>query len=989
MPDANSPNVHVSFPRTSIDECCVLIPVSTLEDFPATASPEDARSLLAAWTVLWHPALLVAADQTPTWYRADSPPDLDRGQRIVTVPSLSLSELPEGFAENCRESSHINWIVGGTRAEMLEALKLGDGFAPLQSSTRRIDVNDFFALGYGFLQVQVMTRRLRYTSNLDELYFQGRVVDAAKAFLAYDAEACLAAMHDSFDALAQERDHYFASDPHLIDLTLLSDSTLATFLESLESLEDSEEETIEQNASEPDENEPLGLMAANENRHGPLVAPRNVLIDLPIAKSIANLPVKDLERLRSRLERKTLGWAGGGPGGDTMLDAKSFTETENAIEEAFNETAKSIGLRPMVYARYSGVTPSDMTKVIAGLGVAGMISIDFENGTGFGDEAKVLRQVGSIEIQTLTAKPIDATNDAAFLTLGTRLGESIDSGEIATGLFVRWPGHQSDSFEDLLRVASWCLVLGRFWNIDNYFLKGEKPYHHEPATSSTGAAADAFSERVAHGYYDPISSLVKQTQASIRNQTDANFRAMAALASSKTISTVDRVELAGEVASAIGFKISKDPSNLCIVNASTCPVRLNTEILGSAAKEEHVYSVTGNGNRSIVTIDVPAMGFSVVRNESSGNSSGRSLVRRLSEIVQKTSKPCAVDGILQNAFVEAAIDPTSGGIKGVYSGATRGNRFSMRLVAVSSENKKSKADELSSLMKCDKMETVIARADLGSIRTIGKITDAANKTLGTYELHYELRSGSRLIMIRGQIDMASQLVGDPWHHYVAARCAVATEAVSYRVIVRDKLHRPTSRRLIAPLGVLLDEAERKTLVASAGLAYHRRVDDRFLDTLIHVKGESSREFTLHYGFDVPSPVAQARSVLTEPLQVNIESVSSEGSRGWLLHASPSTVLVTDVECRVDSSGRLYASLRLIQTRSQATNATIRFCRNVTKAVALERKLRSDADWASAMSARTGPSDEAVGSARELDINAERVKVGLSGHEVIDAFIQFE
>ncbi|MFG0263433.1 MAG: hypothetical protein ACF788_13660, partial [Novipirellula sp. JB048] len=205
----------------SIDECCILIPVSTLEDFPKDASDEDARSLLAAWTVLWHPRLVAASQQTPAWYRADSPPEFERGSRVITVPSLSLAELPDGLEAKYRQCDSVQWITGGSRDEMLNALGLLESVTSLPSEGRTIGAEDFFALGYAMLQTQIMTRRLRYTSNLDEIHFQTSLVNAADAFVANEAVACAAALHECFDALAQERDHYFSSDPHLVDLTLI------------------------------------------------------------------------------------------------------------------------------------------------------------------------------------------------------------------------------------------------------------------------------------------------------------------------------------------------------------------------------------------------------------------------------------------------------------------------------------------------------------------------------------------------------------------------------------------------------------------------------------------------------------------------------------------------------------------------------------------------------------------------------------------------
>ena len=54
------------------DECCVLIPTATLEDFPSDLSDYDARSLLAAWTVLWDPRLLAQTEQLPVGDRAEA-----------------------------------------------------------------------------------------------------------------------------------------------------------------------------------------------------------------------------------------------------------------------------------------------------------------------------------------------------------------------------------------------------------------------------------------------------------------------------------------------------------------------------------------------------------------------------------------------------------------------------------------------------------------------------------------------------------------------------------------------------------------------------------------------------------------------------------------------------------------------------------------------------------------------------------------------------
>ncbi|MCA9156441.1 MAG: hypothetical protein KDA38_16730, partial [Planctomycetales bacterium] len=56
-------------------ELIILLPCHSLEDFPTHHSGEDAEGLLAAWTALWHPALIAAVESMPTWYRVDTPPE--------------------------------------------------------------------------------------------------------------------------------------------------------------------------------------------------------------------------------------------------------------------------------------------------------------------------------------------------------------------------------------------------------------------------------------------------------------------------------------------------------------------------------------------------------------------------------------------------------------------------------------------------------------------------------------------------------------------------------------------------------------------------------------------------------------------------------------------------------------------------------------------------------------------------------------------------
>lgn len=1002
------------------DECCVLIPVSTLEDFPADCSGEDARSLLAAWTALWHPRLLAAAEQTPAWYRADAPPE-PPGSRIFVVPTLSEPMVPDQYAQTAKDDADCQWITGADRAEFLAGLGLLDSEPRLTGQHRSVGAEDFFALAYAMLQIQIMTRRLRYTSNLDELHVQTRVIAGAKAFVAGDAQTAIDALHDCFDALAEERDHYFASDPSLIDLTLLSDGTLDSFVKSLadpgEPTTGSERTDTSGAAVEDSE-------AADATVSSPsvLATPFNVLIDGETAES-EFWQSAAAETIRDGIRQRTFGWAGGGPAASVSLDALSFSSAQRAVGTGLAQARSAVGITPPIYARFCGSTPADLTSALINLGYRGLIPIDFAGGSGHGDESKVLWQAGGREIEALTAKPIDAANDDSFLNLASRLGEAIDSGEIATGLLAHWPGQSCQSFDDLRVVASWSLVLGKFWLLDEYFSDGEQPYHHGISRSVSKDAAEKLTHDVRAQVERPISAVVDAFRADVHQQTKRRLDALATLMSGKMPSESESAF--ARLAAGIGTTPASEPASAAIiVNPHSTASRTPAVISGNPpAKQKHVFASSVSGAQSTVSVDTPALGFATV--VAGDRSTKPSLMKRL----LGGRSLIADDNVLQNEFMEVVIDQETGGLAGVYSGATRGNRFSMRLSYVSP---KSKSD---SRMICDSVRIESNSDASATIVTSGSIfkpvevipsksgdstiesaaADPADR-VATFTLRYSLDRGSRTVRLAGEMDFdeaACGTLGDrPWAHYIAARTAVASEAAIDNVLLREKIHRSSSRRIVAPLGVVIDEADRQTLIASRGLPYHRRSSDRFLDTLLIVRGELKSQFEIDYGFDVRQPVAAAQALIAPPTVIPVNASNDLPAQSWIVHTSPKSVLATELECTRRDDGKLVALIKLIQTRSEGGAVALRFCRNVAAAclvkgdatitgltaevanVSLPAKPSikasggKDSD-ASSTDIDTTDFDRDTYDVDSVECKQDRVKLSLPGHGIADVLVVFD
>ncbi|WP_149498686.1 hypothetical protein [Roseiconus lacunae] len=976
------------------DECSVLLPSATLDDFPTGGSDSDARSLLAGWTVLWHPLLLARTEQLPTWYRADAAPAPD-GPRLIVVPDPSLAMVPADYRRKCDVNPGCRWITGGSRQEMLEAISIDELVAgdepvnlqPLRHKSRSIAVDDFYAAGYLSLQIQIMTRRLRYTSNLDELHLQARIVEAAKAFCRSDADAAAEALHDVYDSLSEERDHYFSSDPHLVDLTLLTPAVLrdaigAGWIERLRS------ESTEDNEAD-----------------GVLGTPRNVLIDGNVAAAIVaeNRSDSDSTIFQTFVEAiasPTIGWAGGGPASGTThgddsigsdstgvavrsncLDAMTMSEAIEAFREGTELARAATNQTPTAYARLSGSTPVDLVPSLAALGYRGVIPMDFTGGTGSGEESKLLIQSGNIEIEALTAKPVDASSDAAYLSIGAHLGEAIDGGEVATGLLVHWPDRVCDSHRDLVRAASWSLALGRFWTIDRYFTDGERPYHSGHLAAVSPEAADSITADLvsSDAPNDRLAAMADHFAATIGEESRQVMRSVAHLIKPSLAEGESHVAAQTAIAAAIGESAAGDQPNtltkdVACFNPHGNAARVQVRLDGAPDDADFVYGVSADpksspsGNPCVATVDVPSLGFTRLHGGKPIKRGG--LLKRITG----TSKGIAEPGILRNEFMAVTLSEDSGGVSGVYS-ASRGNRMSMRLNAGDSLA----GDSDGGKMICRELKTEVSNPAEGVIVSCGDLCRNDGKPIAAFEIRYKLQRGSRFLELEGTL--TSKLPPEDAEGFFkrcfSVRTAVAGEASIMRALVRDKIHTTNSRRIVSPLGILIDEAEKQTLVCGYGLPLHRKVGDRFLDTVIGLAGsrEERLTFRLAYGFDCPQPIAAARGLIAPPVMIPLAaSGNKKTDQAWLVHTGSPDVQVTNMRTARRQDGRLACRMTLVQSRPKNAKVKLQFATSPQAAfhadeAGIERSL-----------------DQLPDSVRCQD---GVVTLGLTSHEAADLIVIFD
>src|SRR3954466_6701707 len=139
----------------TIRRASVMLPASQLDDFPTHLTGDAAADLLAAWTAVWHPALIHATQQLPGWHPAGEPPDPAALEgELVVVPSASRQQMPPDWIERARAASPRNPLpveAKPSRAETVETILSSAGIQASDLSEET--VADFFALGFAHLQI--------------------------------------------------------------------------------------------------------------------------------------------------------------------------------------------------------------------------------------------------------------------------------------------------------------------------------------------------------------------------------------------------------------------------------------------------------------------------------------------------------------------------------------------------------------------------------------------------------------------------------------------------------------------------------------------------------------------------------------------------------------------------------------------------------------------------------------------------------------------
>lgn len=927
-----------------------------LEDFPTHHKGESAHGLLASLTSLWHPAIVARAESMPRWCRHDQVPE-NCERTILVVPAISATQLPTGLAERVRLVGGLLITSENDRAAIVT--KAHEYLQTVGGADTQELAADFFALGFAYWQVQLMTRQLRYSSHLDEVHFQNLVVAAAKAHAAQDWDECRRGLQAAFDLLLQERNRYFPVDALFVELVLVAATTIG--------------DSLLQTIQSP--------------------TPVNVLLTGELIERIAETHPATIAAMKSLWRESKLELIGGSAT-EPRFSLMSVESLRGEIERGQAIFAKQLGKRPAFFARRRFGLTSVLPQILSAFGYKGAIHAPFDQGR-FPPVA-----AGSIEWQSpdgsviaaLSTTPIDAAEPDAFARLGISIGESFDASHGAMALFAHWPSRRSIWFDDLLRTTKYGNILGRFVTLEEYFQKASYSGRREKYAEDQYRSEFLYAAQQAK-QPDPISCVVNHwanrhalaqcgplafmahlvshatdaklnhpgaTLATLEAANDrlADGREIAAngespIAASKLWDSLSLSETISqtrnELARGLADRLAKpEPASTQVQMIVANPTSFARRILcltgprfSSIPIEKPVYAVENGDEGCAVVVDVPPYGFAIV-----GATTDKSAKRR---------NPPIVDGHnLRNEFFDLEIDRETGGIRSIHTYDRRGNLFSQMLGLKLPPGRRTTGGASAEYAQpvANAIRTIVNHSVVGEIVTTGELL-VDKQPLATFEQRIRVVRGRRVIELEIDFSLLEPLTIDPWRHYLASRFAWPSEGAELFRGVNETRSPIVESRIEAPQWIEIVDAPNRIAILTNGLPFHRRYDYRKLDTILSVSGETRTKFRLGIGVDVPIP-AQAAVDFGSPAII----CESDGTTrvhqpaAWLLRMDSRNLLATGLEPITRDNWLAGVRVRVKETEGRAGKAKIESARPLVRAA----RIRLDGESKSELNIADGAAE---------------------------------
>lgn len=832
-----------------------LLPCHGLDDFPRTLADDAANQVLAAWTLPWHPALLAAAG-APDWEAAAAPAAPIAGKRYL-LPDASEDLVPPGWVDQATQAGAEIIRLANLEAALAACVEA----AGAEAASSSVDPDDFFAMAFAYLHMELLARRMRYMSNIDQSRIEHRAVAAAKAACEGDPEKAREQLQGCYDALSEARDMFYCVGGYLVDFTLTSDAALGADL----------------------------LAELADDR------PRNLLISGASVERLAERHPASLDRLRELVRREKVCLVGGDfaeiesplAPAETLL--WQLLRGRRAYREHLGDACKVFGRRRF------GLTPF-LPQVLYKLGYGSAYHVTLDDG-----RFPLAHQchsrwegIDGTAVDALFRVPQDAALDGTLLCLADNLGTAMDFDHVATVGFAHWPGRVSRWYRLLQRVPDFQAVFGEFIGLQSYVQRAEIP-GYLAAFAPDDYEAPYLVQDVEEGRADPISRFIDHRRGRALLDASSTLLAMAAIIAPRS----DAAEVADRVA--------ENVEELELSFAEQRPANGGQELMKSA--ESTLQSAAGVLAHALGVAPDPAGQAKLAVNPWGGECGAIPAwgIHVADSAAEETRWEAGEELLLRGRALDVVVHPETGGLQAVRSRRKRGNRMSQQLAL-----RGKRFAEGYSRMVADYVGggTLDGRP---AVESVGRLLDDDDQTVAAFRQRVGFAPAPGVVVLEIEVDPKIELGSDPWRSYLACRFSWGDATVDWRRSVAGVAVDTTAERIEAPDFLQLVSDVHSDAILCGGAPYHVRVNSRMVDSILLVRGEQRRTFRLGVCIDSAAPHAEAQAFCLEAPATAPIAVGTTLSSGWLLHVDRPGAATTGWELLREEGRCVGFRVRLLDT----------------------------------------------------------------------------
>lgn len=860
----------------------ILLADHGFEDLTPRLSATGADEVLALFVAACSPRVLAVTGGLPDVLRADTASE--NGQAVFVAPGAAYDWLPDPFRDALPggeppdapvrvEVGSAVLLIGWSDAAALEAALLSElGGADAETPADAVDGDlaaDFAAFAFGWLLLEIVSRHVLYEVVLDEDAVEGTLVAAARACVGGETAEARDRLEEAFGLLAESRDVFFPVECDLLELRAVGPGAAWAA------------------ADVDDDGSPVWFALAND------------------WDATRDRAPEFFDALRSADRSRHAIACGFGDAGANA--AAAAAEVHAAAERAAGEYRSLFGVEPAVWSvsRHDAgpLTPAALVREGTRLVLAPRLG----RGQGPPLDRGVVRWGGpqGPTVPTLGGEPIDAGGPRGWLDLAPKLAQTVEVDDPAVVLFLR-KGPETPAWYRLFRRLSGSRgLLGRFAGYEGFLERtGDTLRRDRPRPGDYRAAS--LRRDVAVGRPDPISSVAggarKAWNDSARDAAAEVLRAVSVVGAGPAEAD-GFVRLSNSVAAT---------GEVVVVNPLPFDRRVLADVTDVAnALPRGVVTQADAAGRAWAAADLPAGGYRVLRGDVSSDA-----VATRTPLAFLTADRSAT---LRNEFFEATVLARTGGLASIRRYGRRERRLSQRLGFRHRDV----------AMVADEIAVAAAGPLFGEVVGSGRFLDG-DETVGRFRQTFRLARHSRVIEWIVELSGFDPPEGDPRYSAVVNRLAWADSAAPVRAATHQLFGKAGDGEFASATAVRIDDevSAGGLTFLPRGLAAHRRVADRVLETPLIVAGESSRTFSFAVAVDEPDPGRAATADAVAPIVIRATEGAGGGGKSsawlWRLDGSP-TVLLVRAETEADEDGDRLV-LDLLETSGRPSACELQFCR---------------------------------------------------------------